>query len=299
MRAVELGRIFDTVDRQIATRVGESAETLGARAADIAGVFDETEQKIIARTHQTSAELAERARAIEDALAAADQRMVAGAESAAARVTEQVGDVERRLAYSAESMAQKINEQVSEAEAQLVSRANVISETFAAVGEHIGKSTNDAARTIGINTRELNAMLASRAAEITKILDETARPLVERFAESGGELQHSLEAATTLATERLRSENAALVNALANRTAETLAAVDGARRTLSENVDDVIGRLSASSAQLGSLVESARSNLTRSTRGCRERPTSSPRPPTRQRRPSPARRGLSTPTPTA
>ena len=154
-------------------------------------------------------------------------------------------------------MAQKINEQVSEAEAQLVSRANVIPETFAAVGEHIGKSTNDAAKTIGINTRELNAMLANRSAEITKILDETARPLVERFAESGGELQHSLEAATTLATERLRSENAALVNALANRTAETLAAVDGARRTLSENVDDVIGRLSASNAQLGSLVESA------------------------------------------
>ena len=74
-------------------------------------------------------------------------------------------------------------------------------------------------------------------------------------------MQHSLEAATTLATERLRSENAALVNALANRTAETLAAVDGARRTLSENVDDVIGRLSASSAQLGNLVESAKSNL--------------------------------------
>ena len=140
------------------------------------------------------------------------------------RVAIQVGEVERRLAYSAESMAQKINEQVSEAEAQLVSRANVISETFAAVGEHIGKSTNDAAKTIGVNTRELNAMLAARSAEITKILDETARPLVDRFTDSGGELQRSLEAATQQATERLRTENATLVNALANRTAETLAA---------------------------------------------------------------------------
>ena len=62
-------------------------------------------------------------------------------------------------------------------------RANVIAETFAAVGEHIGKSTNEAAKTIGVNTRELNAMLAARSAEISKILDETAKPLVERFAD--------------------------------------------------------------------------------------------------------------------
>ena len=89
----------------------------------------------------------------------------------------------------------------------------MISETFAAVGEHIGKSTNDAAKTIGVNTRELNAMLAARSAEITKILDETARPLVDRFTDSGGELQRSLEAATQQATERLRTENATLVNA--------------------------------------------------------------------------------------
>ena len=127
-------------------------------------------------------------------------------------------------------MTQKINEQVSEAEAQLVSRANVISETFAAVGEHIGKSTNDAAKTIGVNTRELNAMLAARSAEITKILDETARPLVDRFTDSGGELQRSLEAATQQATERLRTENATLVNAMANRTAETLACAGGRSR---------------------------------------------------------------------
>ena len=124
----------------------------------------------------------------------------------------------------------RLNEQVSQAEAQLVSRANVIAETFTAVGEHIGKSTNDAAKTIGVNTRELNAMLAARSAEITKILDETARPLVERFTQSGGELQKSLEAATEQATERLRTENATLVNALANRTAETL--VGGRRRAL-------------------------------------------------------------------
>ena len=50
-------------------------------------------------------------------------------------------------------------------------------------------------------------MLSSRSIEISKLLDETAKPLVERFAASGGELQKSLEDATQRATERLRTEN--------------------------------------------------------------------------------------------
>ena len=85
-------------------------------------------------------------------------------------------------------------------------------------------------------------------------------------------MQKSLEAATQQATERLRTENATLVNALANRTAETLAAVEGARSTLSENVDDLIGRLSASSSQLNDADRSAPSRTcSASTSSCRAR----------------------------
>ncbi|RWK84782.1 MAG: kinesin, partial [Mesorhizobium sp.] len=121
--------------------------------------------------------------------------------------------------------------------------------------------TNDAAKTIGTNTRELNTMLAARSAEISKILDETARPLVERFAHGGSELQKSMQEVTERATEKLRSENAALVDALASRTAETLSAVEGARSTLADSVADLIGRMSTSSAQLGQLIEQAAANL--------------------------------------
>ncbi|TIN32130.1 MAG: kinesin, partial [Mesorhizobium sp.] len=110
-------------------------------------------------------------------------------------------------------------------------------------------------------TRELNTMLAARSAEISKILDETARPLVERFALGGSELQKSMEEVTERATEKLRSENAALVDALASRTAETLSAVEGARSTLADSVADLIGRMSTSSAQLGQLIEQAAANL--------------------------------------
>ena len=71
---------------------------------------------------------------------------------------------------------------------------------------------------------------------MSKILDETARPLVERFAQGGSELQKSMQEVTERATEKLRSENASLVNALAARTAETLSAVEGARSTLADSV---------------------------------------------------------------
>ncbi|RUX44150.1 kinesin, partial [Mesorhizobium sp. M4A.F.Ca.ET.050.02.1.1] len=198
---------------------------------------------------------------IEQARAGVDERLASNAAAAAARIEEQVSGVENRLAYTAETMGQKLSEQVSSAEAQLISRANVIAETFTAVGQHIGQSTNDAAKTIGANTRELNTMLAARSAEMSRILDETAKPLVERFAQGGSELQRSMEEVTERATEKLRSENAALVNALASRTAETLSAVEGARSTLADSVAELIGRLSTSSAQLGQLIDQAAVNL--------------------------------------
>ncbi|TPN64443.1 kinesin, partial [Mesorhizobium sp. B1-1-5] len=80
-------------------------------------------------------------------------------------------------------------------------------------------------------------------------------------AQGGSELQKSMEEVTERAAEKLRSENAALVNALASRTAETLSAVEGARSSLSDSVADLIGRMTTSSAQLGQLIEQAAANL--------------------------------------
>jgi ABC-type transporter Mla subunit MlaD len=104
-------------------------------------------------------------------------------------------------------------------------------------------------------------MLADRTSEIARVLEDQAKPLIDRFSESGGELQRSLEEATNMATERLREENAVLVNALAARTAETLAAVDHARNTLGEGVADLIERLTSSNSQLGQLIDVASHNL--------------------------------------
>lgn len=260
-RATLLGRIFEDADSRLAVRVDKTSESLVERAAELGRIFEAADQQIATRLGESADALAARAIDVVGAMDDAEQRIASSAERAAGKVAEQVGETERRLSYSADAIGQKITDQVAQAEAHLVSRANVIAETFTTVGDHIGRSTNEAAKTIGVNTRELNEMLAARSAEITRILDETARPLIERFGSSGNELQQSLEAATHKATERLRSENAQLVNALASRTAETLAAVNGARSSLSESINDLIGRLSASSSQLNVLIATAHENL--------------------------------------
>ena len=139
-------------------------------------------------------------------------------------------------------MGQKLNEQIAQAEAQLISRANVIAETFTAVGQHIGQSTNEAAK----HHRHQHARAqhhARRAFGRDHRRSSTRRrgrwsSASPRAARTGEEHRRRHQRAT----EKLRSENAALVNALASRTAETLSAVEGARIDLAEGVADLIGR---------------------------------------------------------
>ncbi len=89
-----------------------------------------------------------------------------------------------------------------------------------------------------------------------------AQPLVESLAEILGRTPASqLVEATTAATERLRVENAALINAIASRTAETITAVQAAKAGLTDDVSNLIDRLSASNAKLGELIDMATKNL--------------------------------------
>src|SRR5690606_28826800 len=141
-----------------------------------------------------------------------------------------------RLVDGAETIGRKLVEHVEYSEAQLSSRANVIAETFGAVNRHIGERTQEAADTFDAHTRQLNEMLAARTSEMSRVLDEQARPIADRIAETGEELQRGIQQTTEAATARLRSENAALVNALSARTNETLSAVEAAREGLAGGV---------------------------------------------------------------
>ena len=104
-------------------------------------------------------------------------------------------------------------------------------------------------------------MLDDRTRELSRFMEETAMPIVDRMAESGITAAAQLEEATKAASERLRRENASLVQALASRTSETLAAMESARTELDTGVTDLIDRLSASNMNLGQLIELATRNL--------------------------------------
>src|SRR5690606_31073456 len=160
-----------------------------------------------------------------------------------ATLHEGIGEAEERLKTSAEQAAFNISQQLARTQADLVSTADTIGQTFAAINEHISKRTGETVRALDERTREFNTVLANRTSEISRILDETARPLVERFEASGGELQQGIAAITQQTAERLRQENAALINALASRTADTLNAMERARSGLTGEVNQLLSQL--------------------------------------------------------
>jgi ABC-type transporter Mla subunit MlaD len=139
----------------------------------------------------------------------------------------------------------------------------VISETFSAVNQHIGRRTGEATQAIEATTRQLSEMLSARSTEISRILDETARPLIERFADSGNELQQRIESTTQQALERLSQESNVLVDVLGDRTSHTLSELEQARHALARSVREMNEQLSGSAAQIGEVVQSTTAEATR------------------------------------
>ena len=284
-RAVEMGDVFKGADERLANRIGESTSTIsqscrgsrqciccGGRARDRACIAVGKGHGSASPRHCRGAFFRRRTRSVRRQGRCGtygrpprrrESRLAKSVEDATALVDTSMVDMEGRMANSAEALGRKVGEHVASAEEQLISRADVISNTFSAVGKHIGDSTNDAARVLATNTRELNALMTERTAEINKLLDETARPLAGKLSDAHVELERTVEVAAERAAEKLRSENQVLADALASRTAETLAAVDGARNSLSTGVNELIGRMSASSAKLGKLIDAASENLTK------------------------------------
>ena len=237
-------------------RISESAFAIGEHADGIVSAFAETEQRVVA-AHAADFRRTGSARPRHRGDAGGRRRAAAaGAQAVAARVDAQVEDAESRLAYSAETMGQKLNEQVAQAEAQLVSRANVIAETFAAVGQHIGQSTNEAAQDDRRQHPRTQRHAGERSAEITKILDETARPLVDRFAESGGRTAKKHGRRTdTRDRAAARRKRGAGQRARQPHRRNAVGGRGRAQQPLAESVAGLIGSLSASSSQLSELIE--------------------------------------------
>ncbi len=199
---------------------------------------------------------------VETKLAEAEGRLANSADEATLRVGNTMADVEERMASSAETAAPARQRASSGGRgATRVARTASSPTPSRRCGKHIGDSTNDAARAIAANTRELNALMAEPFG------GDQPHPRRDRAADR----RQAQRAPTPTWSTRWRPPrsapptscapgNEALAEALANRTAETLAAVDGARNNLATGVSELIGRMSASSSKLGKLIEAAAEN---------------------------------------
>lgn len=253
----------------IESRIAETA----ARTGDLLGAHSEAfSTRVLENLSNAEARLTERAEVIATGISEVSNRLTGDLSGIEGRIAQTASHASDVLGSHSEAFSARVLENLSGTEARLTERADAIAMGLGEIGSRItgelgaieariSDATQNTSSTLQDRTRELNAVLAARSQEITRILADTAEPLVQRLADSGQGLASQLEQATHAATDRLRAENAALVNALANRTAETISAVQEAKSNLSQGVGGLIDRLANSNAELGQLIDKATLNL--------------------------------------
>ncbi|MEM9106930.1 MAG: hypothetical protein AAGC96_14845, partial [Pseudomonadota bacterium] len=98
-------------------------------------------------------------------------------------------------------------------------------------------------------------------AELSRLIEQEAAPLVEAYAERGTKLTNELKNITQTSTEQLEVQSTALVDALNSRTRETLEAIESAGSSLKTEVTDLIAKLGQSNASISSLVTDTATTL--------------------------------------
>ncbi len=280
-----IGRVQNTSEdvearaRQIEAAIDQAASVLHSAASGatarfgeevdrISKAFDEIDQRFAGRSAGTMRDLESKTAEIEAAIGTVAQRVEEVSGGIGSRFDNEIGkvvqvfeDADQRIMARTHQTSAELDARTRQIEAALVQATEGLRVAASAAGSQLGEHSKTTITTLEARTRELNEVLAARTEEIANLIEEKARPLIEGFAEGGGKLTASLEAATEQATEKLRRQNAALVNALATRTAETLTAVEEAQTSLGENVSSLIDRLSASNSKLGELIDMATTNL--------------------------------------
>jgi hypothetical protein len=100
-------------------------------------------------------------------------------------------------------------------------------------------------------------MLSTRSAELSRLIDEKAAPVVAAYAETGRAAAEQIAAAAEQSAERLRTENAALVDAISQRTERAVATLGTAEQNLVASASQLIERLGDSNAGLSSMIDQA------------------------------------------
>ncbi len=214
-------------------RLAGQAEQLGKQIGEIENVFERADQRILTRTRETAEELGARANAVGAALEAFDTSLAG------------------RLSGLEDIVTAKTDATVARLEE---------------AGRNIERSSAETGSVIDQRARELSASLATHSMEIARILHDSGEPLAARLEASSQTFQNALEEAAKSSTGRLAAERDNLSHAFkahldeaADQFEARAASASGRARevgeTLSNQVNQLVDRLSNSNSRLGQLVE--------------------------------------------
>lgn len=248
--------------------VGRTTGTLNAAFEAQSGIIEERTSTMQAALEKGVGNIRG---TLENAAVTVADKLRAGVKDAANSLSEEAKRAETALSTTGESFSQRLDSVIDHANDKLSAQYNQINAVI--------NDADAATERLATRTAEGTTALSNAAEGLEGRINETISAAGARLAEKGTEIATNLQSinahiddqireadktlqkAAATAAERLRNENAALVSALTARTEQSITALTTTENALGAGVTELLDRLTASNAKLGSLIDMATSNL--------------------------------------
>lgn len=258
-RALNIG--LENVNRTIE---GKAA----ALVTSLRGAVSDATQEIDAEAARSAGLLSKAGADFAGALAASNAEFASSIEQTASATAARHADLARSVAEAADTATARL----ASTNSQIATHAKSIQQSLTEAEKALDARGQSIRSTLDESTRELNSMLAGRSMELSRLLDEQARPVIEQYAATGKEAAERIASLTQESADRLRAENAALINAITERTGETLDAISlRAEETakamkmvenrLQSTAMGLIDQLASSNSAIATVIDQASGNL--------------------------------------
>jgi hypothetical protein len=269
------GRIEErlgTMDRALSIGLDNVSRTIEGKAAglvtNLRGAVSEAAEGIDAEALRSAETLTKAGEEFAQAMAARQADFQSSVERAAATAAMRSAELARSVGDATDGATTRI----AETQARLDEQASVLNQSLSEVEKALEARGNTIRSTLDDSTRELNSMLAGRSAELTRLIEEKARPIIDQYAATGREAAERISDVAGQAAERLRAENATLIDSLTARTGETVDAISSraeetakamkmVENRLQSTAMGLIDQLAASNSSIAGVIEQASANL--------------------------------------
>jgi ElaB/YqjD/DUF883 family membrane-anchored ribosome-binding protein len=269
------GRIEErlgTMDRALSIGLDNVSRTIEGKAAglvtNLRGAVSDAAQGIDAEAVRSAELLAKAGDDFAQAMAARQADFQSSIEQTAATAAMRSAELARSVGEATDGAAARI----AQTQARVAEQASSLQRSLTDVEKALEARGNTIRTTLDDSTRELNSMLAGRSAELSRLIDEKARPVIDQYAATGKEAADRISEVARESAERLRAENATLLESLTARTGETLNAISNraeetakamkmVENRLQSTALGLIDQLAASNSSIAGVIEQASANL--------------------------------------